>query len=103
MGFENVFFTMCGSTSVDNALKISLAYHVHEWEREQSVDSWGGERGCHGVGFGGLSVGGMPNNRLAYASCVIPGRQSPGVNILFKTVTRTRAANRNGVDTSQRN
>ena len=72
MGLDNVFFTMCGSTSVDTALKLSLAYHVANGNGTK-YRFIGRERGYHGVGFGGLSVGGILNNRRAYASCMIPG------------------------------
>ncbi|KAL3822189.1 hypothetical protein ACHAXA_008205 [Cyclostephanos tholiformis] len=83
---NRVFFTMCGSTSVDTAMKISLAYHVARGDgtRYRFI---GRERGYHGVGFGGLSVGGILNNRRAYASCMIPG-----VDHLKSTYHRDRHA-----------
>jgi beta-alanine--pyruvate transaminase len=51
-GFEQVFFTMCGSTAVDSALKIALQYHRAKGEGTR-VKFIGRERGYHGVGFGG--------------------------------------------------
>jgi beta-alanine--pyruvate transaminase len=59
---DHVFFTNSGSESVDTALKIALAYHRVRGEgtRTRLI---GRERGYHGVGFGGISVGGIVNNR----------------------------------------
>ena len=50
--FGQVFFTMCGSTAVDTAMKIALAYHRANGESGR-VRFVGRERGYHGVGFGG--------------------------------------------------
>jgi beta-alanine--pyruvate transaminase len=64
---DHVFFTNSGSESVDTALKIALAYHKAKGDagRTRLV---GRERGYHGVGFGGISVGGIPNNRRFFGS-----------------------------------
>ena len=70
-GFNHVFFTNSGSESVDTALKIALAYHRARGEG-QRTRLIGRERGYHGVGFGGTSVGGMVNNRRAYGA-LLPG------------------------------
>ena len=64
---ERVFFTNSGSEAVDTALKIALAYHRARGEGNRSV-LVGRERGYHGAGFGGISVGGMPANRKAFGS-----------------------------------
>jgi beta-alanine--pyruvate transaminase len=64
---ERVFFTNSGSEAVDTALKIALAYHRARGEGHRSV-LVGRERGYHGAGFGGISVGGMPANRKAFGS-----------------------------------
>ncbi|MEX3007797.1 aspartate aminotransferase family protein [Hoeflea sp. TYP-13] len=66
-GFDHVFFTGSGSESVDTALKIALAYHKARGEgtRTRLI---GRERGYHGVGFGGISVGGIVNNRRHFGS-----------------------------------
>ena len=50
--FGHVFFTMCGSTAVDSAMKIALAYHRARGEGSRTRFI-GRERGYHGVGFGG--------------------------------------------------
>ncbi|MDB5576687.1 MAG: adenosylmethionine-8-amino-7-oxononanoate aminotransferase, partial [Bradyrhizobium sp.] len=65
-GLDRIFFTNSGSESVDTALKIALAYHraAGQATRTRFI---GRERGYHGVGFGGMSVGGMVNNRRAFA------------------------------------
>jgi beta-alanine--pyruvate transaminase len=64
---DYTFFTNSGSESVDTALKIALAYHR---ARGEGSRRWliGRERGYHGVGFGGISVGGIPANRKTFGS-----------------------------------
>ena len=59
---KKVFFSNSGSEAVDSALKIALAYHRVRGEG-QRTRFIGREKGYHGVGFGGMSVGGLPNNR----------------------------------------
>ena len=67
-----MFFTNSGSESVDTALKIALAYHRVKGDAAR-VRLLGRERGYHGVGFGGISVGGMVANRKAWPTAMIPG------------------------------
>ncbi len=64
-GLDRVFFANSGSEAVDSALKIALAYQraVGQGTRTRLI---GRERGYHGVGFGGISVGGLVNNRRAF-------------------------------------
>jgi beta-alanine--pyruvate transaminase len=64
---NHVFFTNSGSESVDTALKVALAYQraIGQGTRTRLI---GRERGYHGVGFGGISVGGIPGNRKLYGS-----------------------------------
>jgi beta-alanine--pyruvate transaminase len=66
-GVDRVFFTNSGSESVDTALKIALAYHRSKGDggRTRLI---GRERGYHGTGFGGISVGGIVNNRRAFGT-----------------------------------
>ena len=64
-GLDRIFFTNSGSESVDTALKIAIAYHRARGEGHR-VRLIGRERGYHGVGFGGLSVGGIVNNRRVF-------------------------------------
>lgn len=73
-----VFFTNSGSESVDTALKIALAYH-HARGEPSRTRFVGRERGYHGAGFGGMSVGGIANNRKAF------GAHLPGVVHLPQT------------------
>ena len=75
---EHVFFTGSGSESVDTALKIALAYHRARGEASRTRFI-GRERGYHGVGFGGISVGGISNNRKQF------GAMLPGVDHLPHT------------------
>ena len=64
-GLDRVFFANSGSEAVDTALKIALAYHRARGEG-QRTRFIGRERGYHGVGFGGMSVGGIANNRRTF-------------------------------------
>ncbi|MBI2380099.1 MAG: aspartate aminotransferase family protein [Gammaproteobacteria bacterium] len=64
---NHVFFTNSGSESVDTALKIALAYHRARGEG-QRTRFIGRERGYHGVGFGGISVGGIASNRKYFGN-----------------------------------
>ena len=71
-GMDKVFFTNSGSESVDTALKMALTYHRAKGEG-QRTKFIGRERGYHGVGFGGISVGGIGNNRNHFSANLIPG------------------------------
>ena len=75
---DHVFFCNSGSEAVDTALKIALA-----WQRAQGrgerIRLIGRERGYHGVGFGGIAVGGIPANRKMF------GAMLPGVDHLPHT------------------
>jgi beta-alanine--pyruvate transaminase len=70
-GMDHVFFCNSGSEAVDSALKIALA-----WQRAAGRGTRtrliGRERAYHGVGFGGISVGGIVGNRAAYGA-LLPG------------------------------
>ena len=68
---NRVFYTNSGSEAVDTALKIAIAYHRCRGEgtRTRLI---GRERGYHGVGFGGISVGGIAVNRRFFGS-LLPG------------------------------
>jgi beta-alanine--pyruvate transaminase len=68
-GMDKVFFCNSGSEAVDTALKIALAYHRvrGEGSRTRLI---GRERGYHGVGFGGISVGGMVANRKMFGAMI---------------------------------
>jgi beta-alanine--pyruvate transaminase len=69
-GLDRIFFTNSGSESVDTALKIAIAYHRARGEA-QRTRLIGREKGYHGVGFGGISVGGLVNNRRMFP--LLPG------------------------------
>jgi beta-alanine--pyruvate transaminase len=71
-GLDRIFFTNSGSESVDTALKIAVAYHRARGAG-QRTRFIGRERGYHGVGFGGMSVGGMVNNRKYFGSSMLQG------------------------------
>jgi beta-alanine--pyruvate transaminase len=82
---KHVFFTNSGSESVDTALKIALAYHRARGEG-QRTRLIGREKGYHGVGFGGISVGGLGNNRKYFGALL------PGVDHLRHTLDLERNA-----------
>ncbi|UTW09786.1 aspartate aminotransferase family protein [Pseudomonas benzenivorans] len=84
-GLNKLFFTNSGSESADTALKIALAYQraIGQGTRTRLI---GRELGYHGVGFGGISVGGMVNNRKAFPL------QLPGVDHLPHTLEIERNA-----------
>ena len=87
-GMEHVFFTNSGSESVETALKIALAYHRANGEG-QRTRLIGRERGYHGVNFGGISVGGIPNNRRMFGSLLtgvdhLPSTHLPQQNSFVK-------------------
>ena len=82
---NRVFFCNSGSEAVDTALKIALAYHNMRGEggRTRLI---GRERGYHGVGFGGISVGGIVNNRKFFGTLLA------GVDHLPATFSREHQA-----------
>ncbi|HZW60038.1 MAG TPA: aspartate aminotransferase family protein [Woeseiaceae bacterium] len=70
-GIDYAFFVNSGSEAVDTALKMALAYHRLRGEG-QRTRLIGRERGYHGVGFGGISVGGISPNRKMFGA-LLPG------------------------------
>jgi beta-alanine--pyruvate transaminase len=82
---NHVFYTNSGSESVDSALKMAIAYHRARGEG-QRTRLIGREKGYHGVGFGGISVGGLPNNRKWF------GTGLPGVDHMRHTLDIGRNA-----------
>jgi beta-alanine--pyruvate transaminase len=69
---NHVFFTTGGSDAVDTALKIAMGYHRIKGDATR-FRFIGRERGYHGVGMGGISVGGMVANRKMFATMMMPG------------------------------
>ena len=82
---DHVFFTNSGSEAADTALKVALAYQQARGQG-QRTRFIGRERAYHGVGFGGISVGGILTNRLQFAA------QLPGVDHLPHTLDLQRNA-----------
>ncbi len=68
---NKVLFCGSGSEAADTSLKLALSYHRARGEGHRNVFI-GRERGYHGVGFGGMSVGGIPSNRKAFGSAFLP-------------------------------
>jgi beta-alanine--pyruvate transaminase len=89
-GMDHVFFTNSGSEAVDTALKIALAYHRAKGDggRFRLI---GRERGYHGVGFGGISVGGIVSNRKMFGTLLT------GVDHIRHTHDLTRNAFTRGI------
>lgn len=82
---EYTLFANSGSEAVDTALKVALAYHRSRGEGSRTRFI-GRERGYHGVGFGGISVGGMVANRKMF------GNMLTGVDHLPTTYNRAKQA-----------
>lgn len=87
-GIEHVFYTNSGSEAVETALKLAIAYHRARGEgaRTRLI---GRERGYHGVNFGGISVGGIVNNRKMFGTLLagvdhMPHTHLPAVNSYSK-------------------
>jgi beta-alanine--pyruvate transaminase len=81
---DHVFFAGSGSEGVDTALKIALAYQQARSQPERTR-LIGRQKGYHGVGFGGISVGGLENNRRGFPTL-------PGVDHLSHTLSLQEAA-----------
>ncbi|GGX01197.1 aspartate aminotransferase family protein [Undibacterium macrobrachii] len=68
-GLDRVFFCNDGSEGVDTALKIALAYHRVRGDAGR-FRLIGRERAYHGVGFGGIAVGGIAGNRKQFGAAL---------------------------------
>ncbi len=93
---NRVFFTNSGSESVETALKIAIAYHriCGEGTKQRLV---GREKAYHGVGFGGISVGGIPNNRKVFGS-LLSGVDHLPHTLNIKNNSFTRGLPESGVE-----
>ena len=69
---NRIFYTICGSTAVETAIKISIAYHKARGQGHR-FRFVGRERAYHGMNIGATSVGGMINNVKTFASILMPG------------------------------
>ncbi len=96
-GLNRVFFTNSGSESADTALKVALAYQraIGQGNRTRLI---GRELAYHGVGFGGISVGGMGNNRKAFGSSLLPGIDHLPHTLDLKRNAFTRGLPEHGVE-----
>ena len=73
-GINRIFYTICGSTAVETAIKIAIAYHRAKGDSKR-FRFVGRERGYHGMNIGATTVGGMINNVKTFASVLMPGVQ----------------------------
>ncbi|MCC7426478.1 MAG: aspartate aminotransferase family protein [Alphaproteobacteria bacterium] len=80
---DRVFFCNSGSEAVDTALKIALAYHRARGQG-QRTRFVGRERGYHGVGFGGMSVGGIGANKKQFGATLPNVSHLPHTHMLDK-------------------
>ena len=69
---NRIFYTLCGSTAVETAIKIAVGYHKARGEGHR-FRFVGRERGYHGMNIGATSVGGMINNVKTFANVLMPG------------------------------
>ena len=69
---NRIFYNICGSTAVETAIKIVIAYHKAKGQG-QRFRFVGRERAYHGMNIGATSVGGMVNNVKTFASILMPG------------------------------
>jgi len=69
---NRIFYTICGSSAVESAIKIVIAYHKAKGQG-QRFRFVGRERAYHGMNIGATSVGGMVNNVKTFASVLMPG------------------------------
>ena len=69
---NRIFYTICGSSAVETAIKIVIAYHKAKGQG-QRFRFVGRERAYHGMNIGATSVGGMVNNVKTFASVLMPG------------------------------
>ena len=68
---NRIFFTICGSSAVETAIKTAIAYFKAKGEGHRS-HIVGRERGYHGMNIGGISVGGMVSNRKTFSNILMP-------------------------------
>ena len=71
---NKIFYTICGSTAVESAIKIAMAYHFAKGDKKK-FRFVGRDRGYHGMNMGGLSVGGFNNYKEMCSSILMPGVQ----------------------------
>ena len=64
-GIDKIFFANSGSEAVDTAMKIALAYHRAKGQASRTMFV-SRERAYHGVGFGGVALSGLVNNRRTF-------------------------------------
>jgi beta-alanine--pyruvate transaminase len=71
---NKIFYTICGSTAVESAIKIAMAFHAAKGDKKR-FRFVGRDRGYHGMNIGGLSVGGFNNYKEMCANILMPGVQ----------------------------
>jgi len=69
---NKIFYTICGSTAVESAIKIAMAFHASKGNKKK-FRFVGRDRGYHGMNIGGLSVGGFNNYKEMCSSILMPG------------------------------
>jgi beta-alanine--pyruvate transaminase len=69
---DQVFFVNSGSEAIDTAMKIAVGYHRVKGEASRTRFI-GRERAYHGVGLGGISIGGIAANRKMFGPLMVAG------------------------------
>jgi beta-alanine--pyruvate transaminase len=69
---DQVFFVNSGSEAIDTAMKIAVGYHRVRGEASRTRFI-GRERAYHGVGLGGISIGGIASNRKMFGPLMVSG------------------------------
>ncbi len=69
---NRIFYTICGSTAVETAIKIAVAYFRAKGEKKR-FRFVGRDRGYHGMNIGALTVGGILNNVKVFSDILMPG------------------------------
>ena len=69
---NRIFYTICGSTAVETAIKIAIAYFKAKGE-DNRCRFIGRDRGYHGMNIGSLTVGGILNNVKVFTNILMPG------------------------------
>ena len=69
---NRIFYTICGSTAVETAIKIAVAYFKAKGDSNR-FRFVGRDRGYHGMNIGSLTVGGIMNNVKVFTNVLMPG------------------------------
>src|SRR3982751_6621514 len=92
---NRIFFTNSGSEAVDTAMTLSFAYHQARGQGGRTMFI-SRERAYHGVNFGGMSLGGLVNNRRRFGP--VPTGVAHMRHTHIPQNRRTRGEGEHGID-----